>query len=88
MEKKFTEALIVVITVIVALAILTGTNDTVTRSIYKEQAHNVTLSDNTVIETPAPLLGVDVQMLLWSLAPVGVVIFGGLALFYLFMKKH
>lgn len=83
MQGKMKAVLLIVVFATIISAVLTSTYDDNVKSIYDQQAHSVTLNDNSSITTPAPFLSPALQVKIWGLAPIGVWVGSGLAIFLL-----
>jgi hypothetical protein len=84
MEKKVFAVLIILIGATIISSILAATYTQSVKNIYAFKTQTVTLEDNTTVTTPAPLVPSDVQVQIYGLAPVGVWMGAGLAIFLMF----
>ena len=86
MDKRFTAVLLIVIGALLVSAVLISQQDEVAKNIYATAGHEVTLINGSTITTPDPFLSPELQLKIWSLAPIGVFLGAGLAIFLLFFK--
>lgn len=86
MDGKIKGVLLIIIVATIVSAILSSNYDDNVKQIYSQQAHNVTLENGDVILTPDPMLSPELQVKVWGLAPIGVWIGAGLAIFFMFFS--
>lgn len=85
--NKLYTVLMVVIMVLITSAILYANQDDVTQYIYATESHDVTLLNGSTVTTPSPFISPDLQVQIWSLAPLGVILGGAFAIFLLFFRR-
>lgn len=87
MDKKIVSVLLIVLSAIIVSAVLASQQDEVVKQIYQQEPHDVTLLNGSTVTTPEPFLSVELQSKIWNLAPIGVFVGAGLAIFLMFFGK-
>lgn len=86
--NKLYSVLLVIVVALIASAILASNYQDVVKSIYAFEPQNVTTTYSGTVETPEPMLSSSLQTKIWSLAPVGIFVGAGLAIFLMFFSGH
>lgn len=85
---KVYSVLMVVILTLITSAILYANQDRVAQYVYAQSPHDVVLLNGTTITTPEPFISPELQVQIWSLAPLGVILGGAFAVFLMFFKRR